>query len=192
MSSIAYKLELFTNVFVFSKVHYIHTNMDSTRQLADFPEVTADGRYYYNALIVPGSKETLFDISNKMNEYLVHRYGWNTRNHWPPESVRLCPGSWGAESNISRIGEALNYYNSTSSTYEIAVAMHAGWSKCLLYWTAFEPWKRPNSRYRAPGKRISSRGKYKRAQTAFDDLDDYQKDLYWQMAAFLRLYYLDR
>lgn len=161
-------------------------------RLADFPACTADGRYYYNALMAPGSNRQLIDIAHEMNEYLEVKNNWQDRSQWPPATARLCPGTWGMESTVSRIGAALVECNAYSTIDDIAAAMHRGWSRCLMFWLATMPWRWQTSRYRAPGGGLTSRNKVGRAQTPFEYLDNYQKEIYYQMATFLKLGYFYR
>lgn len=148
---------------------------------------TADGIYKYNDLIKSsnGVIKSLIDHAWSMNKYIEEKNGWPTvKRHTRSR------GQWGVDINVSRIGHAIQVTNANSSIEEIAAAVHDGWKICYKYWSANRPWKSNNnnklSLYIAPGKNISSRNKSTRANLNYVDLDDYQKNIYRQMATYIK------
>lgn len=147
---------------------------------------TADGLYKYNTSIKSSNGEikSLIEHAYCMNKYIEEKNGWHAiKRH------NQSRGQWGVDINVSRIGHSIQVTNANSSIEEIAAAVHDGWKICYKYWSTNRPWKSNNNKqslYIAPGKNISSRNKSIRANLDYSDLDDYQKNIYMQMATYIK------
>ena len=152
---------------------------------------TADGRYLYDAIVVPSGRKPkrLIDLAGDMNSYLEKENGWNNYKQWPPVT-RLGPGRWGTDINVSRIACALTHFTNDNSIDEIAKAVHEGWANCFNYWYIHKPWtwetQYGTKLYFPPGRSLPTRSKVERGKSRFDELDEYQKKMCRQMATFIK------
>lgn len=138
---------------------------------------TADGKYSYTDMAPNGY--TLLQNARLLNRYLARMNGWS-------EYDNILPGMWGTDINVCRIGHALIYTDRDTALIDIARAAHDGWSLCYKYWLEYEPWIRSPGSYHAPHNGLYSNRKPLRALQVFDDLPFVQKNLYRQIASFIK------
>jgi hypothetical protein len=139
------------------------------------PIFTANHRFSYHEQTPNGM--TLICHAKRMHDMLIKQNGWKSRHNKK--------GSWGNDINICRIGWAIRYFpkKESLSVYKIASLMHDGWCDCFDYWITHKPWKDSNRSYQRPCKLLEN--KITRSCKYFDELGEYQKDIYFQMAEYV-------
>lgn len=140
---------------------------------------TADNSFSYSKTV---NGKTLLEHAEYLNRYLESMNGWSV-NIWPPP-IKLLPGLWGTDVYVSRIASALPLrpYDNVDS---VAERMHEGWCKCYTFWLNTKPWLTRPEKYKRPNKNLLSRSKLNRLYTNYEDLNDYHKNLYKQMAVYV-------
>jgi len=141
--------------------------------------VSANGLFHYDQKI---KNKTLYNHGIDMNEYLSNKNGWFSLD-------RTCyVNTWGCDSDMCRIGKAVAECDAKSTIDEVAASIHKGWSDCFIFWSCFKPWlwfDKDHKRFKKPFKRLTD--KQNRALKDFNELDNYQKKILYQMATYVKL-----
>lgn len=143
---------------------------------------TADNSFSYSTIV---NGKTLLEHAECLNRYLELKNEWPIYR-WPPP-FKLFPGRWGTDVNVSRIASALPITDDDNLD-SVAEKIHNGWCKCYLFWLKTKPWLTRPDEYKCPSKNLLSRDKFNRANTRYEDLNSYHKNLYRQMANYVLKY----